>query len=116
MYQYNIYSYTKIETLTFNIQYINIQETVPIQFSKNNNSQIPIIPPPFFFIKHLPIPSDPNQPLKDFPNPEGRLCRERGRCPLRLLQADMGATFSLGAPVKADDGKIPKLTFDLRKL
>ncbi len=28
----------------------------------------------------------------------------------------MGATLFLGAHVKANDGKVPKLTFDLRKL
>ena len=28
--------------LTYNIQYINVQKSTPIQLSKNNNSQIPI--------------------------------------------------------------------------
>ena len=118
--------------LTYNIQYINVQKSTPIQFSKNNNSQIPIYyypitnQSPFFFDKHpwaykIPPPFphsyiNYNQPLNDVPKPEGKFYWERGRRPLKLLPAVMGAMFFLGGPVKIIDGKIPILTFGVKKL
>ena len=81
---------------------------------------------PLFFNKHpwaykIPPPSPQpytnyNQPLNDIPKPEGKLCWERGRHPLKLLPAVMGATLFLGGPVKVNYDKIPRSIFGLGKL
>ena len=58
------------------------------------------IPEPIKF----PLNSQPytnyNQPLNDVPNPEDKLCWERGRHFLELIPAVMGVMFILWDPVK----------------
>ena len=64
----------------------------------------------FHFFKKIPEPikfppntqsyTNYNQPLNDVPNPEDKLCLEKGHHLLELLPAVMGVMFFLWNPVK----------------